>query len=29
MSIVIGNVAREIGVTVFMFLVGLTLWLIP
>lgn len=28
-SIVIENVALEIGVTVFMFLVGLTLWLIP
>ena len=29
MSIVIENVALEIGVTVFMFLVGLNLWLIP
>ena len=29
MSIVIENVALEIGVTVFIFLVDLTLWLIP
>ena len=29
MSIVIENVALELGVTVFMSLVGLTEWLIP